>query len=296
MTPIHKGVLLGLAAYAAFSFSDAFIKLLKGDVPLFQLMFIGALLGLLALPWVKQPNERWRDIVRPRMPGIWITRVLSGAANAFGALLAFTHLPMAEAFALIFLMPIFVTLLSMLVLNEHVGWRRWLAVLAGFAGVLVVLRPGFRELHWGHLGAIVCGLGGAVGVILVRLAGGREQRLTLYATNLIGNLVIAGLLMLPELMRPSAAQWGHILGYGLLSALGTVLLLQATLATQVNHVAPTQYSQMLWAVLLGAILFNDRIGALTWLGIGIILAAGLFTLIREQHVTGWWRRMRMLLP
>ena len=256
-------MLLGLAAYAAFSFSDAFIKLLKGGVPLWQLMFMGALLGLLALPWVKQPGERWRDLLRPRLPGIWLARMLFAAINVFGALLAFTHLPMAEAFALIFLMPIFVTVLSVLVLKEQVGWRRWLAVVAGFAGVLVVLRPGFRELHWGHAGAVACGLAGAVGVVLVRLAGCREHRLTLYATPLLGNLLIAGMLMLPQMTLPTAQQWGYVLGYGLLAALGTVLLLYATLATEVNHVAPTQYSQMLWAVLLGAWWFDDRVDTLT---------------------------------
>lgn len=296
MTSTHKGVFLGLAAYAAFSFSDAFIKLLKGGVPLLQLMFMGAVLGLLALPWVKQPGERWLDLFRPRLPGIWLARVLFAAINAFGALLAFTHLPMAEAFALIFLMPIFVTVLSVLVLKEQVGWRRWLAVLAGFAGVLVVLRPGFRELHWGHAGAIACGLAGAAGVILVRLAGNREHRLTLYATPLFGNLLIAGVLMLPQMTLPTAQQWAYVLGYGLLAALGTVLLLYATLATEVNHVAPTQYSQMLWAVLLGAWWFSDRVDALTWLGIGIILAAGLFTLLREQYLSGYWRRLKMRRP
>ncbi|RMH93069.1 DMT family transporter [Lysobacter pythonis] len=293
---MRRGVLLGLAAYAAFSFSDAFIKLLKGGVPLFQLMFMGAALGLLALPFVRRPGERWRDLVRPKLPAIWWARVVCGAVNTLGALVAFTRLPMAEAFALIFLMPLFVTLLSVLVLREQVGWRRWLAVVLGFAGVLVVLRPGFRELHAGHAGAVVCGLAGATGVILVRLAGGREHRLTLYGTQLVGNLLIAGVLMWPALRMPDATQWLHALGFGLLSALGTVLLMYATLATPVNHVAPTQYSQMLWAVLLGALLFRDRVDALTWLGIAIIVGAGLFTLIGEEHVTGWWRRMRMLSP
>lgn len=296
MSDVRRGVLLGLAAYAAFSFSDAFIKRLEGHVPMFQLMFLGAALGLLALPFVRQPGERWRALLQPKLPKIWVARIASGAVNTFGALIAFTHLPMAEAFALIFLMPIFVTLLSVLVLREQVGWRRWTAVIVGFIGVLVVLRPGFRELHAGHLGAVLCGLAGAVGVILVRLAGGREHRLTLYGTNLVGNLVIAGLFMWPNLVMPTPMQWGEVAGYGLLSALGTVLLLYATLATPVNHVAPTQYSQMLWAVLLGALVFKDRVDALTWVGIGIILAAGLFTVVREEHVTGAWRRMRMLLP
>ena len=296
MSNLRRGVLLGLSAYAAFSFSDAFIKLLKGGVPTFQLMFMGAAMGLLALPLVKQPQERWSYLVTPRAPGIWWLRMLAGAVNNLGALLAFTHLPMAEAFALIFLMPIFVTLLSVVVLREHVGWRRWLAVIAGFAGVLVVLRPGFRELHIGHLGGIICGLAGACGVVLMRRVGDREHRLTLLGTTLLGNLLVAGVLMWPDLHAPTTLQWAYVAGFGLLSALGTVLLMQATLATPVNHVAPTQYSQMLWAVLLGWWLFQDRIDALTWVGIGIILAAGLFTLVREERVTGWWHRMKMLLP
>ncbi len=296
MSNVRRGVLLGLSAYAAFSFSDAFIKLLEGGIPTFQLMFMGAALGLLALPLVKQPHERWSYLVKPRAPGIWWLRMLVGAVNNLGALLAFTHLPMAEAFALIFLMPIFVTLLSVLVLGEHVGWRRWLAVVAGFAGVLVVLRPGFRELHIGHVGGIICGLAGACGVVLMRRVGDREHRLTLLGTTLLGNLLVAGVLMWPDLRAPTALQWAYVAGFGLLSALGTVLLMHATLATPVNHVAPTQYSQMLWALLLGWLLFHDRIDALTWVGIGIILAAGLFTLIREERVTGWWHRMKMLLP
>lgn len=296
MTRTHHGVLLGLAAYAAFSFSDAFIKSLEGRLPVFQLMFMGAALGLLALPFVKQPGEQWRYLVQPRHRRIYVARMLSGAINNVGAIIAFTHLPMAEAFALIFLMPIFVTLLSVLVLGEHVGWRRWSAVIAGFIGVLVVLRPGFRELHVGHLGGIVCGLAGACSVVLMRKVGDGEHRLTLFGTTIIGNLLMAGLLMWPELRVPTATQWAQAAGFGLLSALGVVLLMYATLATPVNHVAPTQYTQMLWAVWLGWWLFDDQVDAWTWLGIVIILSAGLFTLLREERVTGWWHRMRMLLP
>lgn len=296
MSNVRKGVLLGLAGYAAFSFSDAFIKLLEGGLPVFQVMFIGAALGLLAVPMVKQPGEPWSQVVRPRHPGTWLLRMLAGAVNNLGAIVAFTHLPMAEAFALIFLMPIFVTLLSVLVLGEHVGWKRWLAVVVGFAGVLVVLRPGFRELNIGHLGGIACGLAGACAVVLMRRVGDREHRLTLFSTTLLGNLLVASLLMWPIEQLPTATQWAYLAGFGLLSALGNVFLMHATLATPVNHVAPTQYSQMLWAVWLGWWLFQDRLDAMTWLGIAIILCAGLFTVVREEHVSGAWRRMRMLLP
>ena len=291
-----RGILLGLAGYAAFSFSDAFIKLLGGAIPTFELMFLGGLVGFLALPFVRQPGEPWSAPVRPRLPKVFAARMVFGAINNLGALVAFTRLPMAETFALIFLMPIFVTLLSMLVLKEHVGWRRGVAVLVGFAGVMVVLRPGFREVGLGHIAAIACGLAGAVNVILVRLAGDREWRLTLYATPLVGNVLVAGLLMLPSLAPFPLALMPKALGFALLSALGGVLLMLATLAAPVNRVAPAQYSQMLWAVLLGWLLFAEHLDAATWIGIAVIVGSGLFTLLREEHVTGWWHRMRMLLP
>jgi S-adenosylmethionine uptake transporter len=84
------------------------------------------------------------------------------------------------------------------------------------------------------------------------------------------------------------------LGYGLLAALASVLLMLATQKAPANHVAPTQYSQMLWAVLLGYVLFHDRLDWPMAIGIAIILGAGLFTFVREEQVTQWWKRMRML--
>src|SRR5690606_14582180 len=100
----------------------------------------------------------WSEVLLAQRQGLWVVRAVASAIGTTAAVIAFTALPMAEAFALIFLMPIFVTILSVLVLKEHVGWRRWSAVVAGFLGVLVVLRPGFRELGAGHLAALVCGL------------------------------------------------------------------------------------------------------------------------------------------
>jgi S-adenosylmethionine uptake transporter len=214
--------------------------------------------------------------------------------GSIAAVIAFTALPMAEAFALIFLLPIFVTILSVLVLKEHVGWRRWSAVVAGFVGVLVVLRPGFRVLGIGHLAAIVCGLSGAISMIALRLAGPHEKRITLYGAGMVGSMLFTGVLMLSEFRWPDMHEWLLLFGYGLLAALAAVLLMLATQKAPANHVAPTQYRQMLWAVLLGYVLFNDRLDWPMAIGIAIILGAGLFTFVREDKVTRWWKRMRMV--
>ena len=291
---MFKGVLLGFLAFAAYSLSDAFVKALRGSLPAYEAVFFGAVLGLTALPFIKRRGDRWRDIVVSKRPGLWLIRAAAGAIGSIAAVIAFTALPMAEAFALIFLMPIFVTILSVIVLKEPVGRRRWSAVLLGFIGVLVVLRPGFRVLGSGHVAALVCGLAGAISMIALRLAGPHEKHITLYSAGVIGPMVVTGALMLAHFRWPDAVQCGLLLGYGLLAAVAAVLLMLATQNAPANHVAPTQYSQMLWAVLLGYVVFHDQLDWLMFVGIAIILSAGLFTFVREDRVTRWWKRTRIV--
>ncbi len=132
------------------------------------------------------------------MPGLWLLRAMAGAIGNVTAVMAFTALPMAEAFSLIFLLPIFVTILSVVFLREHVGWRRWSAVIVGFLGVLVVLRPGFRHLGTGHVAAIICGITGALSIIALRMAGATEKRITLYGAGVIGPMIAGFIMMLPH--------------------------------------------------------------------------------------------------
>ncbi|MGO4700072.1 DMT family transporter [Dyella sp. 2RAB6] len=289
-----KGVLLGFACYAAYAISDAFVKSLHGTLPAYEAVFFGAVLMLSALPFIRRPEDRWIEVFQARKPVLWWIRAISGSICNIAAVIAFTALPMAEAFALIFLLPIFVTVLSVLFLKEHVGWRRWSAVLAGFLGVLVVLRPGFRALGVGHLAAMTCGLSGAVSVVALRMAGAHEKRISLYGAGVIGPLLAGGLLMLPDFVWPDAHQWMLLSGYGLLAGLAGVLLMLATQHAPANRVAPTQYSQMLWAIGFGYWLFGNRLDWPMLFGIALILGSGLFTLVREGRVTPWWRRTKLV--
>jgi S-adenosylmethionine uptake transporter len=291
---MFKGVLLGFACYAAYSISDAFVKLLEGTLPSYELVFFGALLMLTALPFLKKPEDRWREVVMAKKPTIWLLRAFCGATGNLTSVIAFTHLSMAEAFALIFLMPIFVTVLSVLLLREEVHWRRWTAVVVGFIGVLVVLRPGFRALSEGHVAAIICGLTGAVSVISLRMAGPDEKRITLYGAGVVGPLVMGGLLMLPYFVWPTAWQWLMIAGYGLLAGLAAILMMYSTRLAPVSAVAPTQYSQMLWAIGFGYWLFHSKLDWITGVGIALILGSGLVTFIRWGQVTSWRRKTRIV--
>ena len=201
----RQGVLLAFAAYA---FSDACIKLLGGALDPFAVAFLGSLLGLAAVPFLRRPGEGWHHLFRTTSRPLWLLRAGAAVTGSVGSVVAFTRLPMAEAFALIFLLPAFVTLLSVPCLGERVGWRRWAAVAVGFAGVLIVLRPGFRELNLGHLGAVSGGLSGAVTVVVMRALGGRERPISLFGAGLFGPILVCGALALPGFVWPTAAQWG----------------------------------------------------------------------------------------
>ncbi len=285
----RRGVLLAFAAFLAYSLSDASVKLLHGALPPFELVFAGAVLGLAAVPLVRRPDERWSDLLRCRNRGMWCLRAVAAVAGAVFSVIAFTRLSMAEAMALLFLMPAFVTVLSVLFLREPVGWRRWMAVGTGFAGVLIVLRPGLQPFTFGHLSAILGAFAAAVTVVILRGLGPSEKRISLYGAGVIGPIVASFVLASPHLVLPTALQGVWVLGYGLLSALGTVLLLLASEQAPASQVAPPQYSQMLWAVALDALLFG--IGIDVWMIAGslVIIGSGLFTFERERiRKPRWW--------
>lgn len=276
------GLLLGFAAFAAFSFSDASVKMIEGTLPPYESAFVGALFGMVVLPFLRRTGERpsdiWRTVNRP----LWLLRFIAYPVGVIGSVTAFTHLSMAEAFVLIFLQPAFVTVISVIWLHEPVGPRRWFAVVLGFIGVLIVLRPGMRELTLGHLGALIAGMSGAVSVITYRAVGGRETRLSLIGAGVMGGVIICGLIALPGFVWPDGGQWLRLAGYGLFAALANVLLMHAAFRAPAAWISTTQYSQMLWAIVLGWLIWNDRIDGPTAVGIVLIVGSGLLTLMREH--------------
>ena len=216
-----------------------------------------------------------RTVNRP----LWLIRFVSYPAGVIGSVTAFTHLSMAEAFVLIFLMPSYITIIGLVWLKERVDARGWAALVIGFLGVLIVLRPGFRELSIGHLGAVVGGLGGAVSVLSARAVGDRETRVSMLGAGLLGGTAIGGLIALPSLVWPSAAEWAMLAGYGLLAVLGTWLVTKAALCPPGAYVGTTQYSQMLWAIVIDYVLFGTGIDLPMLMGIVLIVGSGLLTLI-----------------
>lgn len=293
---VQNGVFLAFLAYIAFAISDAAVKFIDGSLDPFQVAFVGALLSLVTLPFIRRPDERLSDIFRSTRRRLWLARAVLTAISATSSVLAFTHLSMPEAFSVIFLMPIIVTLLSIVFLKEKVGGWRWTAVLLGFIGVLVVLRPGFRELGIGHAASLIAAFSGAGSVVTFRMAGPQEKRISLFGAGLLGALFVNGLLMLPGWMNPDALQIAYLLVYGLLIAVGQVLIMLAVQYAPASQIAVPQYSQMIWALMFSYLVFHQPVDALSFVGIGLIIAAGLLTWARERIKLPFLRRSSVIRP
>ncbi|KON63570.1 EamA-like transporter family protein [Komagataeibacter europaeus] len=298
-TGLSAGMMLAFAAYAAFSISDAYSKLLAGQIDPFEVAFFGGIFGLLLIPFIRGKNESYRDLFVIRQPVMWGLRAAATFVATAASVEAFMLLPMPEAFSLIFLMPLFVTVLSVVLLREKVSTLDWLSVIVGFVGVLMVLRPGLRALQFGHLCALIAAMANAVGVIAYRLAGKNTPRLSIFSSSLCGPLLGNGALMLAHASWPHGATiWLFLFGYGFLAALGQLLMMMAATRATASAIALPQYSQMLWAVAFSYYVFHELLDNWTFAGIAVIIASGLFKWGYPRAVTklAAVRRQRLVPP
>ncbi|TGP23972.1 MULTISPECIES: DMT family transporter [unclassified Mesorhizobium] len=282
-----NGILFALIAYASYSCSDAVIKSLGGQFTVFEIGFFVTLFAGCFLFFTRPADERWRDFWRTKRPWAVQARAWAGIASGVLSVYAFTTFPLAEVYALIFLAPLLVTILSTVILKESVGPWRWLAVVAGFAGVMLVVRPGFRELHLGHLAAFANAFLAATSVILMRSLAQQEKR-----TTMLGTLIGCGLLfngvgaVATSFSLPNIGQLAWLVLGGIFTAGGQLLQLLAAKYAPANRIAPTHYSQIVWAVVLGALFFKEYPDALSLVGLAVVGASGLLTMVREEARLG----------
>jgi drug/metabolite transporter (DMT)-like permease len=290
---VTNGILLALLAYAVYAWGDGLIKSLGGSLTIFEIGFFNILFSGLFLLLVKPAGEDWSNFWQMRRPLKVHARAALGMAAGIFSVYAFTSIPLAEVYALLFLSPLFVTLLSIVVLKEKVGIWRWAAVFAGFAGVLMVVRPGVRVLEIGHLAALGAALCAALSIVLMRSIAGERQTAVLGTLVAYGLVFNAGAAAVTTFSMPSWPLLFVLLLSGACTAAGNRLQFLATRHSPANHIAPTHYSQMIWAVLIGAAFFNEYPDALSILGLLVIAAAGLLTLFREQARLGYIRWYRL---
>ncbi|TNC51492.1 DMT family transporter [Rubellimicrobium rubrum] len=276
-----KGALLSLLAFGIYATSDALVKQLGEDYSPFQLIFFSTLFSFpLAMGMVMSDSRP--GTLRPVHPGWIALRSASTVICGLSAFYAFSVLPLAQVYALAFAQPLLITLLAIPVLGEKVGLRRALAVVAGLAGVMVVLRPGSAELGLGHLAALSAAVFGAVASIIVRKVGSEERPVVLLLYPMFANLAVTSL-VLPSVYIPLEAEHlGLIAIQACLGWVAGVVIIAAYKAGVAVVVAPMQYVQILFAAFYGYLLFGETIDGTTAIGAGIIIASGLYIVLRED--------------
>lgn len=290
------GVFLALLAYGLFACADALIKSTAGELSVFQVGFFTALFSVVPALLTKSRHDRWRDSLEFCNPLLLNLRGLSGVVCTACVIYAFTHVPLADAYSLAFLAPMIVVALSSFFLREKIPPHRVPLMVLSFVGVLIVVRPGFRELQWGHLAALGCALFTATNTILLRSLAPREHRLSIFTVIMLYALSVNGLGMLVEGFNvPDVNHLAVLMGIGMLGGFGSLAVIQATKYVPANQIAPAQYTQMAWALALGAAFYGEYVDLPTAFGVFVLVTAGLFNVISEQNLNsaanrlGWGR-------
>ena len=280
MGPNLKGALLALAAFGIYATHDVVIKVLGSDYSSFQILFFSGLLGF-PIVTVMLLSDRSDGNLIARHPWWLVARALTTVMTGAAAFYTFSVLPLAQTYAIFFAMPLLITLLSIPMLGEHVGLRRGLAVLVGLLGVLIVLRPGQAELQLGHLFGLGAAFTGALNSVIVRKIGGAERSAVLMLYPMIATVLLTGA-TLPFVYRPMPVE--HLALMGVIAGLGffaAMLTIAAYRTAPAVIVAPMQYSQIIWAAVYGSLFFGESVDAWTMIGTAIIIASGVYIVLRE---------------
>ncbi|RLJ41405.1 drug/metabolite transporter (DMT)-like permease [Litoreibacter meonggei] len=284
MNPNAKGALLALVAFGVFASHDVVIKVLGATYSPIQIVFFSVILSFpLATLWLLR--DQTHGTLIPRHPYWMLARTIAAVVTGFSAFYAFSVLPLAQVYAIIFASPLLITVLAIPILGEEVRLRRWIAVLVGLCGVLVVLRPGETELGLGHLAALTCAVGGAFASVIVRKIGREERTVVIMLYPMMANFLVMGAL-LPTVYVPMPIEdLGRIAIVAVFAWIGGRFLIAAYNTGEAVIVAPMQYSQILWATAYGAFFFNEYPDMGTLVGSSIIIASGLYIVLRESRST-----------
>jgi drug/metabolite transporter (DMT)-like permease len=295
-----RGIILLSLGIAVFALQDVILKWLAGDYPLSQVMLTRSVTAVPIMLVFVHLDGGLRTLFTPGTKAM-IGRGLIMFVAYFAYYIALPALPLATTVALYFSAPLFITILSVVLLKEQVGPRRWIALALGFFGVALMLQPEGTGFEWAALLVLLSGFAYALSMIAARVLGGQETGAALAfwgnAVFLLLSLVISASLgsgayegasdhpsvafLLRGWVTPTAFDLSLMMATGVVAALGLTLLTQAYRIAEASVVTPFEYTAMVWSVIYGWIIWQDWPRVLDWIGIAIIIGSGLYILWRD---------------
>ncbi|MCA0998748.1 DMT family transporter [Alloyangia pacifica] len=282
-----RGVLLMIGNMAAFTFSDACVKAIGSALPLSQVLVLRGIVASLCIALLAARLGAFRHRPGRRDAALMALRGVAECGSAYFFLTALRNMPLANATALLQMVPLTVTLGSAVFFSEPVGWRRWLAIAGGFLGMLLIVRPGTEGFNAYSLLALA-----AVGSVTLRDLATRRlspsvPSMQVTLSSAMSVLLLAGLWSLGEDWQPLDGRLSLLmLGTSVLIVAGYTLSVMAMRVGDVGFIAPFRYTGLIWALLLGLVVWGEVPAPLTLMGAAVIAVMGSFTLWRERQLRG----------
>ena len=276
------GVLYGIASVACFAMMDASVKWLD-MFPVGQVLFSRFFFGLIPILMLV-PRGEFKTFYKTSRPKLHAFRAITGTLAIIALFIALREIPLADVVSLTFGGPIFVTLGSMFFLSEKVGIRRWLAVLIGFFGMLLIVKPAYEELNIYYIFPIIFCIFFACVALSIRSLSSTEPnyRIALYFSLLS---MIVGLLTLPfGWVMPNKFELFLLIFTGLVGSVANILLTVSLRYAEASLVTPTKYLNLVFAILLGYFIWSEIPKVLTLVGAGLIIISSVIIFMRESEL------------
>jgi drug/metabolite transporter (DMT)-like permease len=275
-------ILLVVAAVTLYATIDGLAKLMVQDMDVLQIIWARFAFALPLLPVIV--GRRWPELFGAERPGLLIARGLIPIVGGISIVLALSTMPLADATALMFVSPLMLTALAVPLLKERVGLHRWSAVIIGFLGVLVIVRPGGGTMQWAALLPLLTAFLYALYQIATRVLSRTTPPLVSFAYMVIVGTA-GSTLALPFVWRtPDALGWAMMAASGLLHGLAHYLVTRAFALAPAAILAPFNYAQLIGATVFGYFVFGDLPDRWAIVGALIIVAAGLYVAYRERRL------------
>lgn len=282
--PTHAsllGIYLKLGSLVLFCTMDAMVKALGGTYDAFQLMMFRSAIAMAPVAVIIWRAGGIRS-VRPNRPWLQAARIIVAFGSTLGFFYVFPRMPLVDAYAISYAAPLFMVALSVPMLGEPVGWRRWTAVFVGFVGVLIMLDPWGMEIHAMSvivLGATFCY---SLSTVMVRLLSRHDSdvvalfwlSLATSAASLVGAI--------PVWVWPTPTDWIWLIVMGLLGGIAQILNTRAWRLAPTAVLAPFDYASIVLAMLFGYLWFKESPSWTVWFGLPLVIGSGLYVLYRER--------------
>lgn len=276
------GIGFMVASVGLFAVMDAVVKWLGGSYPIMQIVFFRSVFALIPLSYLVWRMGGLRQAFAINNPLGHVKRAITGVIAITLFFYSYTHMRLADAIAISFAAPLFITALSVPMLGERVGVRRWSACLVGFVGVVIMVNPGAGVFDPTALAALAGTFAYALAVIYVRQLSRSESNVAIVMYFTLATAAISAAALPFGWVTPDVPDFGLLVALGLIGGLAQILMTKAFRAAEVSIVMPFEYTAMFYAVFLGWLLWDELPGVNIWIGSAVVAASGLYILFRES--------------